>query len=244
MDFNINDLHVRGNPDFFYIYSGNTYIGYCDHYDYNNFPFAIWDGKIHISKNKGVPHRSFIADYDNLRKRDDWSSGRFWETINRAKRYNEFGGGYLDKDIPFPYYIMCFWWGKDGDLHLDKKIVDKLVKKLSKGYINNVLVASFNDDDYGKVYNYNNWIGKVSKANEKQKEIYNLHLMGADEKHDATSDFRTNRDRQIGKKLINDKGVEMPIAQYRSMIYSENISKIIRNVLKEYIYKDTKKIIF
>lgn len=243
MEFNINDLHVNGNPDGFFIYSGNTYVGNCMARSLNSLPFAIWDGNIYISKVKGGSHRGFIEDYDNLRKRDDWSSGRFWKAIDRSKYHNEYGGGYLNKNVPFPYYIMCFWWGKDGDLHLDKKIVDKLVKKLSKGNVNNVLVVSFNDDDYGKVYSYNNWIGKVSKADEKQKEIYNLHLMGADTKHDATSDFRTNRDRKIGQKLTNDKGVEMPVAQYMAMVHSENIKRIVKNVLKEYIDKDSKKLI-
>lgn len=239
MDFNINDFHVTGNPDFFYVYSGDTYIGYCSKRSYDNFAFAIWDGKPHISKKGSVSHVSFINDYENLRKRDDWSSGRYWESINRYdRRYNEFGGGYLNKNVPFDYSFLSFWWGKDGDLHLDKKIVDKLVKKLSKGNVDNVLVASFNDDDYGKVYKYSNWIGRVSGANEKQQEIYNMHVMDASRKHDLTSNFRDYRDREIGKRLTNGKGVEMPVAQYRSMIYSESekrYDRIISEVINRYL---------
>jgi hypothetical protein len=68
--------------------------------------------------------------------------------------------------------------------------------------------------------------------------------MNARDKHDATATFRTTRDKKIGQKLTNDKGVEMPVAQYMAMVRSENISRIIKNVLREYIYKDTKRIIF
>jgi hypothetical protein len=70
--------------------------------------------------------------------------------------------------------------------------------------------------------------------------------MNANDKYNATDGFRKTRDRLIGKKLTNDNGVEMPEAQYRSMIYGEGkkVENIIRNVLKEYIYKDRKIIIF
>ena len=46
--------------------------------------------------------------------------------------------------------------------------------------------------------------------------------MNAEDKHDATSDFRSNRDRLIGQKLTDKNGVEMPLAKYYSMIRSES----------------------
>ena len=49
--------------------------------------------------------------------------------------------------------------------------------------------------------------------------------MNAEDKHDATSDFRSNRDRLIGKKLTDKNGVEMPLAKYHSMIRSESKKK-------------------
>ena len=74
--------------------------------------------------------------------------------------------------------------------------------------------------------------------NERQKKARELHLMNAHDKHDATKDFRKNRDKKIGQKLTNDKGVEMPVAQYRNMIYGENNKKfgrIIREAINKYL---------
>jgi len=261
----MEELYAKGWPDTFDVFSGNTKIGVCYYEDESALPFIISNGKIYYGKN-GDGHWSIgydligtsqeeIDDLDSFteierieKKRDDavWElrkdknyiSGRIWSPMYTYKNIK----------LPFELSVISFW-GFDGKT--DKKIDGSLIRQIID-YVgadeNNVLVVKFNDNHdsngYGKIYNYTDWDFYVPKMSDSQKDVYAVHLMKSKDKHDATADFRTNRDRKIGQKLTNDKGVEMPIAQYRNMIYSENINRIIKNVLKEYIDKNVKRIIF
>jgi hypothetical protein len=87
----------------------------------------------------------------------------------------------------------------------------------------------------------------LSNMSNSQREQYILHLMNAHDKHDATTNFRTIRDNAIyspreraaAKAFGSDT-----MAAYYNAVHTENISKIVKSVLKEYIYKDRKIIIF
>jgi hypothetical protein len=109
-----------------------------------------------------------------------------------------------------------------------------------------IAIVDNQDNSVGKLVKYDGGDIQLSTMSDKQREYYAIHLMNAHDKYDATTKFRKNRDRLIGKKLTNDNGIEMPVAQYKHMIYGEGkkVENIIRNVLKEYIYKDRKIIIF
>ena len=231
MNYDINRLYADGDPDYFDIMDKGSFVGSCDYDSENAVPFIIANGELHVG-DYGMGHDEMGCNYetDEFSKSSDFAPGRLWLKINQRK-----------KSADFPYSIISFWWGSEEHI-VDSHLVDELLAKFHlDGEL--VLVASFEEKDYGKVYPYKEWSFKVSKANDSQKEVLAAHLMNAKNKHNATSDFRATRDRNIGKKLTNDKGVEMPVAQYMAMIRSENIKRIIRNVIKEYIHKGNKKMI-
>ena len=221
-------VYADGDPDYFKIYNNNECLASFDNTNENAYPFIIANGKILIGRNASS-HRNMGGE--RYKKYDDFSSGRVW--VNTHFSNNE------------THTVITFWWASYGSLNIDGKLVEKLLNKLGADK-NNVLVVSFEDEDFGTVYQYNDWKFSIPEASDEQRKIYATHLMNAHDKHNATDGFRKTRDRLIGKKLTNDNGVEMPEAQYKSMIYGEGkkVENIIRNVLKEYIYKDRKIIIF
>jgi hypothetical protein len=87
----------------------------------------------------------------------------------------------------------------------------------------------------------------LSEMTPGQKEQYTLHLMNAHDKYNATAGYRAIRDNAIyspreraaAKAFGSDT-----MAAYHNAVRSENISNIVKSVLKEYIYKDRKFIIF
>lgn len=220
MKFNINDLYVVGEPDYFDIMCGNECICGYDYESDDALPFVIGNGKLYIG-GSGLGHSS--CNYpDDIKDNKDYAFGRIW---------------FCSNSDDFPYNILAFWY-EDEKHTIDVKLVDELLNKCG---INKkqVLVASFEEDDEGTLYPYTEWDFKITKSNERQQGIRAIHLMNANDKHDATTNFRTNRDRLIGKKLTNTKGDdEMTVAQYRSMIYGENkkrIGIIIREVINKYL---------
>lgn len=236
----IKGLHAEGVPDYFDIYSGETWIGGCDYNSDDALPFVTSNGKLYVG-GSGLGHYSCnysLKDSDN----GDYAFGRLWFCINQYSQDDYDDEREHEVKPPFPYSVLSFW-NEDEEHTIDTKLVDELLAKYGIDK-NKVLVASFEEDDCGKIYPYTEWNFRITKANERQKDVRAMHLMNAHDKHDATTNFRANRDRKIGQKLTNDKGQEMPVAQYRSMIYSENINRIIRNVLREYIDKNAKGIIF
>ena len=161
--------------------------------------------------------------------------GRIWTHMRIPKNIK----------LPFEFAVMSFWgYTEDVNEKVDRNLVRQIIDHVGVDE-NNLFITKYDDrSDKGKLVKYTDWDFYVPKMSDAQKKAYAIHLMKSKDKHDATADFRTTRDRKIGQKLTNDKGVEMPLAQYRSMIYGENINRIVRNVLKEYIYKNTKRIIF
>ena len=229
MDLGINgQIYANGDPDYFDIMSGSTYVGECNFDSDAAVPFVIGNGQLYIG-DRGYGHNT--CNYpDNVRENENYAFGRLWFSINQHARNN------YDEIPHFPYSILAFWY-EDNEHIIDVKLVDKFLSKylIDKSL---VLVSSFEKDDYGTLYPYSEWNFKIAKANKRQKKVRAIHLMNAQDKYDATSDFRTIRDRKIGKKLTNDKGVEMPVAQYRSMIYAENKKRqdrIIKEVINRYL---------
>jgi hypothetical protein len=200
------DYRVDGEADDFVISEGNVCVGVCHYKCPDAIPFIICNGKIYEGK-PGFGHRSCNAP-KNAEEYDDFVAGRLWIEVPSQSRFQ------------FPYSVLSFW--NDENEHIiDCEIIDKLLDDYGIDS-SDVLVASFNDNDYGSMYSYDEWSFEVEEANERQKEARAIHLMNAEDKHDATSGFRTNRDRLIGKKLTDKNGVEMPLAKYHSMIRSEN----------------------
>ena len=220
------DYKVDGEADDFVISNGNICVGVCHYKCQDAIPFIICNGKIYEGK-PGFGHRSCNAP-KNAEEYDDFIAGRLWIVVpSQSQGDGDFDEYYpdnyydqSDEGTNFPYSVLSFW--NDENEHIiDCDIIDKLLDDYGIDS-SDVLVASFNDSDYGSMYSYDEWSFEVEEANERQKEARAIHLMNAEDKHDATSDFRSNRDRLIGKKLTDKNGVEMPLAKYYSMIRSES----------------------
>lgn len=226
---NIKDLYAEGDPDSFSIMSGDTEIGECYYGSNDALPFVIANGRLYVGEN-GLAHDSCKHPRDEKRI---YVYGRIWSSID------------IEDGFSFPYYVLAFW-NNNYEGTINSKLVDEFLSEqdIDKKEVLVVLWEDIEGEETDCIMPYTEWNFKLARANERQKKARVLHLMNAHDKHNATADFRTTRDRRIGQKLTNDKGVEMPVAQYRSMIYSENINRIIRNVLREYIDKNAKGIIF
>ena len=212
-------IYADGEPDYFDIMSGDTFIGACNYESDDALPFIICNGQLFKGR-FGYGHGSCNAPTE-ANKCDDYAAGRIWFKVNQHphsdndEEYDE-----LNNEIQFPFVIVAFWY-EEKEHTINSRVVDDLLSSYGINK-NNALFVSFNENDYGAIYPYDEWHFKISKANERQKEIRAIHLMNGKDKYDATSDFRGYRDRLIGKKLTNSNGVEMPLAQYRNMIYAEN----------------------
>lgn len=260
MNFNINDLYIMGQPDYFEIYSGDTIIGYCDMDDEYALPFYLSDEKVYYGKN-GDEHRSigydiigvspeYIFSLDDGREierlekmRDDAANkvrngknalpGRIWTHVRISKSVK----------LPFDISIISFWsYNSNINEKADRNLIRQIINDVGVDE-NNLFIAKFDDDNYGQgvLVKYANWDLYIPKMSDAQKNAYAIHLMNAKDKRNALTNFLRNRDRLIGKKLTNDKGVEMPVAQYRNMIYGENIKKqdrIIKEVINDYLKKN------
>lgn len=264
-------FYIEGSADKFTIYNDNIKIGDCFFKNKNTYPFVISNNNFYLGI-EGETHASVICnaigmnsdEYDKLvddaiKSNDYEEAKRLGNLWKKALQLINGNGNSVDgrifltikkdvkSNISFDYAVLSFWGGMDGeDQTLNGNVVNRILKKFNVSP-NKVLVAVFDYDNWGegKLIPYKEWDFYVPEMDEAQKDAYAIHLMNASKKHDATSDFRAARDRKIGKKLTNDKGDEMTVAQYRNMIYSESkIRKIVKNVLKEYLYKKTKRVIF
>ena len=233
-EIDLNKINMYGAADVFYMTYNGINIASANYRSKFAYPFMIEDETILIG-GAGETHGPLSK---KIKGSKEILFGRIWANIKSDGTFNEIFNGYS---------ILVFW-----NCFTDMKVVsgilmDELFTKLGVDR-NHVILARF-DDWFGHSATLEMYRGgdiTLSEMTPGQKEQYTLHLMNAHDKHDATSDFRKTRDERIGKKLTNDNGVEMPVAQYRSMVYAEGkkIKSIIRNVLKEYIYKDRKIIIF
>ena len=234
----MDGLYADGEPDYFNVFSSDTFVGSCTLWSRYAIPFVIANNKLYVGR-RGYPHDSCGCEPEEIFD-GNFAYGRLWLEVERE--YADKGRHNGTIGVGMPYSVLAFWY-EDAPHTIDVNLVNEFLERCGVDK-NQVLVASFENDGYGKIYPYSEWNFKTSQANERQKEVRAMHLMNANDKHNATAGFRATRDRKIGQKLTNGKGQEMPVAQYRSMIYGENIHRIIRNVLKEYIYKNTKRIIF
>jgi hypothetical protein len=260
-----NKFSIYGYPDGFSVLCNDVEVGRCHYKDKGAYPFIISDKKFCLGL-EGKSHGTIFTQLLGMKTQefDDRidnaiNSGNL-EEFNRLqelwKKANELscegddsvdGRIYLSinktSNMPFNYTILSFW--NEHNKKINGNLVNQIIQKFNVS-ANNVLVACFTDGCVGILTPLLEWDYYVPEGDDTQKNGYALHLMNAHDKHDATYDFRKARDGRIGKKLTNDSGVEMPVAQYRSMVYAEGkkIKSIIRNVLKEYIYKDRKIIIF
>ncbi len=226
-------LYAKGEIDSFDLFNGEN----SEHYDYMDdsaAPFVICNGEIYEGEG-GLTHHDIFID---LAGSDDWDDVEFLRGEMEAFDDFELGRLWVEPELS----VLSFWGYCDK---VDKQLTDKILDEYAVNH-NNTVVVSFNWENETVAIPYNEWDGSLTKMDDNMKAKYAIHLMNAKDKNNATGDFRKTRDRLIGKKLTNDKGVEMPVAQYRSMVYAEGkkIENIIRNVLKEYIYKDRKIIIF
>jgi len=257
----MEELYIKGQPDSFEIYSGNTLIGYCDDYDEAALPFYLSDGKVYYGKN-GDEHRSIgydiigvspeyifrLNDSDEIEKyermRDAaankvrWGKnalpGRIWTRINAIKKIK----------LPFNFSVMSFW-GSNNEINekIDSNLIRQIIDYVGVNE-NNLFITKYDDGKYdeGKLVRYVDWDFYIPKMSDAQKDIYAIHLMKSQDKRDATADFRNTRDRLIGKKLTNSKGVEMPLAQYKSMLSVESKKRqdsIIKEVINQYLKQKT-----
>ena len=200
---NFKNLWAEGDPDYFDIYDGDTVVKGLNWRDEDALPFIFQGGKIYIG-GSGRAHGSCRNPDDGLNDQT-FAAGRIWFPNNNT----------------FPYYVISFWY-QDFERTIDTSLLDQFLARYNIDK-DKVLVVSFEDDDYSVVYKYNDWHFKTSKANEKQREHRAMHLMNANDKRDATYNFRKNRDSAQSKKLTNAAGdKQMTMAQYKNLIYQEN----------------------
>ena len=213
-------LYARGEPDSFGLYNGKQFISDYDYMDEAAIPFIICNGRLEDGE-PGLTHYDIYlqmvddGEYDDendlyraaddlrneLEMIDDYELGRLWL-------------GY--EDIP----NMLSFWGNGNSV--DKRLIDEFLSSHDVDRNNTFVVCIENTNEETPVKPYNEWRGELTIMNDSMKNIYAIHLMNAKNKHNATGDFRKTRDAKIARKLTNDKGEEMPLAKYRSMIYSES----------------------
>ena len=238
----MDKLFAKGDPDDFVLIRGNETLGYCHWNCDGAFPFIIANRKLYIGQESdghwSIGNQLIGKGDDEIHNSDKYGDGlenARDEALRKLYRAPDSAAGRIWREPKSMYGqpnseqiktpVISFWCDENGLKKVDLSVMDELLGKLGIGK-DNVLVVTFDDNGHGEVSEYGNWNPEIKQMGEKQKEIYALHLMNAKNKHNATSDFRATRDRKIGQKLTNDKGVEMPMAQYRSMLYQENKKKI------------------
>ena len=226
-------LYAKGEIDSFELFNGEN-SEYYDYMDDSAVPFVICNGEIY----EGEGELNHLDIFIGLAGTDNWDDVSYLRKEMEAFDDFELGRLWVEPELS----VLSFWGYCDK---VDKQLTNIILDEYAVNH-NNTVVVSFNWENETVAIPYNEWDGSLTKMDDNVKAKYAIHLMNAKDKNNATGDFRKTRDRLIGKKLTNDKGVEMPVAQYRSMVYAEGkkIENIIRNVLKEYIYKDRKIIIF
>ena len=202
----IDSLKVEGQPDEFDLiddYTGEV-VGSFEYADEDAYPFIIANGKIKVGQESNAHADMGYKAYKSM---PGFVTGRIWLT--------------------FAHYAYITFWNEDEDVVIDTKLTDELLDYFSINH-EDAIVVSFDDN---RLHPYDSWCNTINAANDEQKEAHMLHMMNAQDKHDATSEFRVNRDANIGNKLGN-----MTVAQYKSMLYGESrIRKVIKDVINEYI---------
>lgn len=207
-------VEILGHPDSFTVKlgSGETIEYYYS--DSKAYPFIIHNGKLHIGE-RGETH-GVLKSIEHIPQGsgEEIVEGRIWVGA---------------KSNDFNYAVVAFWGMAGIGENNNKPQVEELVRKLKVNPNKVVIIVS--DEDWSGMLStaipLANWDGKVKFRTEEEERQKNLHMMSAEEKRKETGGFRKSRDKRIGEKLTNDKGEEMPMAKYHSMIYQEGKEVII-----------------
>ena len=256
---NMDGLYICGKPDNFDIMIGDRVVAYCNYESYDAYPFIIANDKVYIG-NEGEGHwdigwqlidatpeeiQAYYSSentYELECKRDaavaklqqakDYAAGRIWLGAEPNDMFN---------DEFEDYVFISFWDSWDKPKPVSARKIEELLSAFRLDR-NKIFIANIANDDssYGRLIKYTGGDITLAKISQKQMNDYAIHLMNAKQKHDATSNFRAVRDKAIYAPREKAAGT---MAAYHNMVHSENIKKIVRNVLKEYIDKDSKKLI-
>lgn len=226
---NINEeTKVIGFPDDFSVKLDDGQNVRYSYKDSKACPFLIQDGKLYIG-DWGGTHDVLKSANNILNVRDNnVIEGRIWVGA---------------KNNDFNYAVISFW-GFSGTENINcKPQVEELIKRLKVNPNKVVIIVSD--------YNFNGantrpiplsqWDGRVAYRTEEENKQKEMHTMSAKDKHDNTKDFRKSRDKKIGEKLTNDKGEEMPMAKYYSMIYQEGKEILVSEDQFNRLFNDSKR---
>ena len=186
--------------------------------DKTAYPFIICNNELYIG-DKSETHGQFS-----------------WKILGHSEENSICGRIWVSaKTNEFNYSVILFW----GNTQANENCKDKIYELADKLKVNpQKIMIGITNHDYIPIIPLSDWDGFVHKMSEKEQELRNLHLMNSIEKHDNTGDFRKSRDTKIGKKLTNDKGVEMPMAQYHNMIYQESKNVFISESQYKRLFKE------
>jgi len=202
-----SDIEFTGYPDnMTLMIDGNKVCTYSFN-DSKAYPFIIFNGQVYVGDNYHT-HNQFVWSIPGTQRTQlPIVKGRIWVSA----KVNEFN------------YSVVSFWGADTDEDL-KPYVYQVAKKVKVNPAKIVVVAKigqFGNNEISKPVPLSQWDGTIHQLTSNEAYQQNLHMMDSGEKHDRTGGFRQTRDAMIGRKLTNDKGEEMPMAKYRSMIQQE-----------------------
>ena len=212
-----------GLPDLMTLWHGDNAVAEYRYCDSTAHPFVIYQGKLYVGDNQET-HEQVKGRIQGFEWDSESIDGRIWV---KAKS-NEFN------------YAVVSFWGVNISINA-KPYIYELADKLNVNPSKIVVVYEADSDlsgDMSEPVLLSDWNGNVHSLSQEEGEQRNIHMMNAKEKHDNTSNFRKSRDSKIGKKLTNDKGVEMPMAQYHNMIYQESKNIVISESQYRRIFKE------
>ena len=243
--------HIEGRADMFEIYKNGEKISRCMYWDEGAYPFIMTDKDVYIGRESnthsdvivsliGMTETELMERMDNAVKSDNYEEMEnvrsLWEKASKLIEDGKHVNGRIftkpNSKIPFNFSIISFWGG-DKAKEMDDKLIKKLLSKFNVSE-NNLLIAVFNNGNEGELIPYAEWSGSVSKMDDRQKQMYAIHLMNSRDKRKATDGWMRIVNRKIGKKLTNSKGEEMPMAKYRSL-FPENKQYKINKQMKKHI---------
>lgn len=209
LDTNLEDVRLVGACDDMKLIINGKQVARYFYEDSTAYPFIIYKDKLYIG-NKRETHMELAAQIScDAEDKTKSVCGRIWVSA----KVNEFN-----------HSVVGFWGDYCGNKNC-KPYVYEVAKKLKVDPNKIVIAVDYHDNI--KITPLSEWDGVIHKASEIENQKRNLHIMKAREKHDSTEDFRNSRDKKLGKKLIDDSGKEMPMAQYHNLLYQENKNIIV-----------------
>lgn len=197
-----SNVRLVGMCDYMNLYVNNKKVASYNYEDSTAYPFIIYKNQLYIG-DKGKAHNSMMRQIPHFRNYEDAILGRIWVSA----KSNEFN------------YALVAFWGTNNTTVDCKPYVLEVAKSLKVNPNKIVVIVGYEGEM--NIQTMQEWNGYAHEATEEEQQAQNLHMMNAKDKYDNTSDFRQTRDRKIGEKLSNDKGQEMPFAQYHNLIYQE-----------------------